>query len=170
MLAPVRDGSAKWPDVVNQVKEFDDWAMIAARAVMDSLFQGREHLDTFLAWASTELVESPLRSAVGAQKACDLFDRHFPKYEQLRHAAFHRAEIGHNPELNRVKAPISRGPLNKNRDTEVMLQDFFEGDQFMTMRKGEMLKLEIVPATYEKFLAVYELLLAETGSDGRRHR
>ena len=54
---------------------------------------------------------------------------------------------------------MSKGPVRKPKGPGVILSDSFDGYAFITSRKGELLRLDMTPDTYQHLFDAYLLLL-----------
>lgn len=156
----VKRGGSTSPDLKNRQAVFTHWTNIAAHSVIDTVFQFQEALANLNAWADTARVAEALVNRSAAVEADRLFNKHFPKWKQIRHATAHATEISLNHERNSHKGALSHMLLRKKKGVAAMISESFVNRTFTTTRRGELLTFDITAESYSKLNSIYELLLS----------
>lgn len=134
------------------------WPTIAAHEAISILYQFEEVLSAIREWASATPFRDNLLVPDAGNNATALFEKHFPKWKQSRHATAHSAEIRLNAENNFHEAPLSRGQIRKKKGAKIIISDSFEGRTFITTRKGELLRFDVTWESFDRLVEVYDLL------------
>lgn len=131
---------------------------IAGHSSADALFQFSEILeflrDDIGSSDASALVLSPTLDEIRTD-----FDRLFPKFEQMRHATAHSAEIAAKWQKNSHNGPLSGAIAKKPKGVAIMVSGLFVGRTYHMTRKGEMLRLDVTWDTVEKLERIYCLIL-----------
>lgn len=136
------------------------WPIFAANALSDSLFDIDLLLTELEKVSEIEVVGRHLQDTTAAAKAKNYLVKHFPQLKQIRHATAHNAEIKVKQEKNSFSGRTSAIPgVMIEGGTDILVMDSVSGDEFITMRKGEILKLRINEDTYAKVLETYNQCL-----------
>lgn len=138
-----------------------DWSRFGAHSAIGTLYQFQDTLSAMVAWVSGHPHEvRNFTDATTAQKALDLFIRHFPKWEQTRHATAHSSEIRRNAKKNAHMGKLSRGLVQKPKGIGLTYGDTFINRVFTTTRKGEILEFDTTWSSYIKLLEVHDLAIS----------
>ncbi len=84
------------------------------------------------------------------ERSAALFNKRFPKAEQMRHAAAHTLELGLTAEdaaKNAFRGAITKGPIVKKKQGPLLIIDGLMDGVLHTTRKGEMLKFDFTQKT-----------------------
>ncbi|WP_353642136.1 hypothetical protein [Mesorhizobium sp. WSM2239] len=155
-------------DIPAHISLVQHWPPIAATYAISTLYQFREVLNGFGEWMDASTIKPWLVEPDFVSNALALFEKNFPKWEATRHATAHSAEIRRKVDKNLHSAPLSKGPVRKNKGSTMIMQDTFDGRTMYTTRRGELLKFEATPENYQRLLAVYNLLLSGARVDTSR--
>ncbi|MBD8890933.1 hypothetical protein [Roseibium litorale] len=161
LLSGHESGQAHSP--IERIGVFGDWGIVAAHGVIDRLYQFAECLDEAMEWSDRASLTKRFHSSDVFPKANELFNRNFPKWEQTRHAVAHSAEIIRKADKNYHKAPLTKGPISKEKGSSIIMQNSYDGRTFITTRRGELLRLDITWDSYVKILEVYEFVIKGVG-------
>lgn len=137
---------------------FKDFTLISAHYSITTLFQFNETLITLYKWAEGSKVAKHIPDVDVASKAQMLFNKNFPKWEALRHATAHTEQIRREHSRNAHRSSLRRSSLQKSKGSDAMIQNIFEDRTFITIRKGELLTLDVTWESYFSLVAVYDLL------------
>ena len=140
---------------------FENWPIIAAHAAIATLFQIQEMFGQLTERAEDDEIRPFLNNAAACADAATCFNKHFPKWKQMRHATAHTAEIRLNPDKNvhlGAMSGNSKWRIEKPEGAGLLMSECFFNRTFTTTRKGEILGFDVTWESYEHLLEVYEIL------------
>ncbi|MCC0042278.1 MAG: hypothetical protein H6880_08915 [Rhodobiaceae bacterium] len=90
----------------------------------------------------------------------EIFKKEFQDWENLRHAVANRADNGAEFEKNSTKKGIKKNtPIYKEEGGSLLIQEVLNGNEFISMRKGQVLRLSLNPKKYRILVDIFERIV-----------
>lgn len=136
-----------------------DWATIAAHSAIHSLYQYRKILELLTSWNGPTDAKNIDALHTSAHNALILFDKKFPKAEQLRHTIAHISEITGEFSKNSHKDRLTTRLIQKSSETSMVVINAICDNAFVTTRRGELLEFELTHQHVQELVKIHKDLM-----------